>query len=258
MTSILDISQIKTQKIGEKEMGEFTTTNREEWLDLMTSNHQLKFELTLNELPFHSKVCVPDRKLNIPFVTTQTVEYTAKYRNSENKSYRESFLLTHSFGHFTGYQDKNFNVCNESFVLDLSKDFTGHFHKEGITNAIILPFDLLPGATVDCLKKQQGLSSPLFYAAEHILKHTNYNNENISNRIQSIVGNLSLIEFKDKNVQMIEEIKSFILQRIKRKKEVNLDIICTNFFMSRRKVQYLFEHNGTTFREVVKIFKSRE
>ena len=238
-------------------MAEFRTTNREEWLDLMSSSHQLKFELTLNELPFYSKVMIPDDELTIPFVTTQTAEYKAKYRSSINKTYRESFLLTHSFGRFKGYQDKDFNICNESFILDLSRDFVGHFYEEGFTNAIILPFDSLPGEAVDCIKKQKGLSSPLFYAVEHILKHTNHNDKNITNKIQSIINNLSLIEYKDKNSQLMEDIKIFISKRIDKKESINLDMICENFFMSRRKVQYLFESNNTTFRDVIKKFKKK-
>ncbi|WP_425669769.1 hypothetical protein ACPSL3_07695 [Vibrio owensii] len=238
-------------------MGEFITTNREEWLDLMSSSHQLKFDLELDELPFHSKVCVPDCKLPVPFVTTQTVEYTAKYKSLNNKAYRESFLLTHSFGRFKGSQDKEINLCNESFVLDLSKDFTGHFDKRGVTNAIILPFDLLPGSTVDCLKKQKGLSSPLFYAVEHILKNTNYDHENIINRLQCIMTNLSLIETVDKNPLLIEEIKFFMFQQIKKNEILNLDIVCEKFFMSRRKAQYLFQSNGTTFREIIKHLKPK-
>ncbi|QLK43864.1 hypothetical protein DR996_00395 [Vibrio owensii] len=238
-------------------MAEFTTTSREEWLDLMSSSHQLKFDLTFNDLPFYSKIFIPDIEHDFPFVTTKTVEYTARYRSSDNKAYRESFLLTHSFGRFKGTQEKDFNIFNESFILDLSKDFIGHFDKEGFTNAILLPFDLLPGETVDCLKRQKGLSNPLFYAVEHILKNTKHSDNNINNRLQSIVNNLSLIEREGKNYQKIEDIKFFIFQKIEKGENINLEIICDKFFMSRRKAQYLFESNGTTYREVVRNFKSR-
>ncbi|MFN1531601.1 hypothetical protein [Vibrio jasicida] len=97
-------------------MAEFETTNREKWLDLMSSNHQLKFELTLNELPFYSKVLMPDGELTIPFVTTQITEYAAKYRSSINKTYRESFLLTHSFGRFKGHQGKDFGRHSNQLI----------------------------------------------------------------------------------------------------------------------------------------------
>ena len=195
--------------------------------------------------------------LDFPFVTTKTIEYTAKYRSSDNKDYRESFLLTHSFGRFKGNQEKNFNIFNESFILDLSRDFVGHFYKEGFTNATVLPFDLLPGTTVDCLKRQKGLSTPLFYAVEYILKNTKNSDDNINNRLQSIVNNLSLIELEGKSYQQIEHIKFFIFQKIERGENINLEIVCENFFISRRKLQYLFESNGTTFREVVRNLKSR-
>ena len=238
-------------------MADIFTSDLSEWLDLMSSNHQLKFDVNRALQNFYSNVAIPDTKTILSFVRTRTAGYEARYKSSENKQFRDNLLITHSFGRFSGYQNGDIEVNNETFILDLSQDFVGKFHKEGLTNAIILPLDLLPGKTVDTLKAHKRIENPIFYAVESILSKAKVEDNNIDLKLNAIISNLALLDGECSNGKTFDDIKFFIYLSLKNNRTINLDMLSDHFFMSRRKIQYLFEDNDTTFRKVVSNTKAK-
>ncbi|NLS11664.1 hypothetical protein HGP28_02015 [Vibrio sp. SM6] len=243
-------------------MYKLVTQNVTEWKDAMLSKHQLPLSLTaFNRDSFYSSVKSKPIDVidGVTLAHVFTSPYTGTYSNRELKGYNDAFLLTHTYGKFIGHQENRaFDLCNETFIIDLSKNFEGRFIGEGQTKALIIPFDVLNPHAVDIYKTTSLNQNPFYLTLEMILKNISIEDESsqINYKVSAIANLLSIYNsFEEEDI--LEKIKIKIELYVNKGESFNLDRLSYDFCMSRRKMQYLLKENGLTFRTLSASVKER-
>lgn len=240
-------------------MNEFYTKDIIEWQDLMSSQHNLNLNVTYGKGDFFSYIkSMPDLYLDgLVFSEVKTTPYKANYISSKDKKSQDSLLLTYSRNNFIGEQKgKVLNIKQQTFLLNMNEDFNGRYINNGDTKSCVIPFDLIESNAVNSLINKPLFYHPLYASIDLILKSISLNDskDNVNLKLKSIIYNLSLNDLLEK-YDFIEDVKIHVKREMAFGKKISLDALCAHFNMSRRKMQYMFTENETTYLKVIKAIK---
>lgn len=235
-----------------------TTNKISAWEDFIYSEHKLPLivkQYQDNQF-FSDMSIVPVTFSNdISFAESRSVKQVIGSR--PRNEFKDSFLIAHSMKAFC-YENSLMkqSIKNGSFALDLSKSFSGEFLTDCHTKSISVPFDLLPGNVVDQLKINKLEQHPLYFTIESLLRSTSASDErnNISHKTSAIINILSIDDFLEKK-NIINDIEIYLRKKLINREKINLDILAKDFCMSRRKIQYVFSENNTTYIKVISKIK---
>lgn len=153
-------------------------------------------------------------------------------------------------------QSGNYAYHNASFLLDPSKPFNGIFLKDSHIKSCSIHKDLIPGVVLDRIRDNQLVCHPLYTAIHKLIGCVDPNEEKkvISHKLATIINLLSITDFFEYD-SILDDVHFYIRKRIIKGERFSLDDLANDFFMSRRKMQYIFSSNNTTFINTVKSIK---
>ncbi|RYU70386.1 hypothetical protein ERW51_02415 [Aliivibrio finisterrensis] len=239
-------------------MIEFYTKNIIEWQSLMFEKHNLKFNITQWKGDFFSHIKTTPVLNDLVFSEVKTTPYKADYISNKNNNPKDTFLLTYSRNHFIGEQyGRVFDIKRQTFLLNMNDDFNGRYVNDGNTKSCLIPFELIESNSLDSLINKSLFHHPLYSSIDLILKSMSVTDSNhvLDLRLKSIIYNLSLSDLLEKH-DFIDDVRIFIKREIAFGKKINLDALCSQFNMSRRKMQYIFTENKTTYLGIIKEIKA--
>lgn len=240
-------------------MVEFYIKNIIEWKKLIFEQSRLKLSITKEKHDFFSHITVEQAQnlSGVVFFEAKSTPYKISYFCDENVNIRESFLLVYSQNHFVCEQKGNvFDLKRKTFLLNLNYDFNIKCIGNSEVKFCIIPFYLISEKAIKSMESNSFYYHPLYDSIDLILRSIKFSDNNSENKIKinAIVYSLSLSDLLGKADSM-ENIKNYIKREIKFGNKINLDVLCSEFNMSRRKMQYIFSENKTTYLNVMKEIK---
>ena len=233
-------------------MTKFTlfTNNPEEWHYFIASKHKLPLIIEqYNPSDFYAEMSIY-LSTNVPGSSfSDAMSCKQKFTSGDSQ---DGFLFAHSKGAFSYEGQFKEKINNRSFILDLSEPFAGRFIDAASSKSIFLPFDLMPGKIVDNFKKCSLYQHPLYFTLDSILRSMLMEDSDISLdcKIAAVVNLLSIDDLIEK-ADIIKDLKIYMLRKLMNMESFNLDIVSRDFCMSRRKLQYVFSSNKTTYMKVL-------
>ncbi|WP_000260283.1 hypothetical protein [Vibrio metoecus] len=141
-------------------------------------------------------------------------------------------------------------------VIDFSVGFSIELPRDWRVKGVIFPRNL---CHFFCENKDSlefdVLSHPMYHIIVNLLNSVNSKDNHVisGHKIGAIVNILSITNTLD---GQIEKFSSYIRKKIVNKEPISLDSLCSDHYMSRRKAQYIFSRNNTTYAKMVKDIKN--